>query len=61
MDKVVVSHDGTVGLDSTEKAHHWFFEFFSKARDGARGMDFGKGHAEFVGEAPEAGEEDAAG
>lgn len=61
LEEIVVAEDGLGGLDPAEEVHHAFFQFGFEAGDGARGVDFGEGHAEFVGEAPEAGEEDGAG
>lgn len=61
LQKVVVSEDRGVRLHSAEKIHHPLFEFRFETGNVARGVDFRKGHAEFVRQAPEAGEQDGTG
>ena len=60
LDEIIVSQYGASRLDSAEEVHHSLFQLGFEPRDAARGVDFGKGHAEFVAQAPEAGKEDGA-
>lgn len=48
-------------LHPAEEIHHPFLEFGLESRHVPRSVDFRKGHAEFVRQAPEAGEQDGAG
>ena len=61
LQEVVVSGDDFLGFEAAEEIHHAFLEFLAELRDVSARVDFAEGHAEFVFEAPEAGEEDRAG
>ena len=60
LDEVVIPQHRLIGLDPAEEIHHALLELGLEAWNVARGVDFGEGHAEFVDQAPETGEEDGA-
>lgn len=61
LNEIVVPQYRLPGLDPPEEVHHALLQFAFETRDVAGSVDFGKRHAEFVTQAPETSEEDAAG
>ena len=60
LQEVVVPEDGLLGPEAAEEVHHALLELFTELRDVAGGVDLGERHAEFVGQPPEASEQDGA-
>ena len=60
LQKVVVAQDGRLGLHAAEEVHHALLELLAELGDVTGGVDLAERHAEFVLQAPEAGEQDRA-
>ena len=61
LDEIVVAQDGRLGLDAPEKVGHALLQLLAELRHVPARVDLGERHQPFVLEAPEAGEQDAAG